>query len=173
MYEDVRYKAFKEKILDDIKVNIKTYITELKINEKFPTDDSTILSETCAQKCYVTKIQALEMELARKDDIIYVSKYFYNINSHNVPCKTHKIWQLEDSVKSLVVLEDISSCDNEGKTSSKKNDHTTNPVVESNMKKLENQLIDVKKKYKGHYYKDHFVKIKGISINNPSNALVI
>ena len=56
MCEDVRYKAFKEKILDDIKVNIKTYITELKINEKFPTDDSTILSETCAQKCYVTKI---------------------------------------------------------------------------------------------------------------------
>ena len=55
MYEDVRYKAFKEEILD-IKVNIKTYITELKINEKFPTDDSTILSETCAQKCYVTKI---------------------------------------------------------------------------------------------------------------------
>ena len=31
MYEDVRYKAFKEKILDDIKVDIKTCITELKI----------------------------------------------------------------------------------------------------------------------------------------------
>ena len=31
MYEDVRNKAFKEKILDDIKVDIKTCITELKI----------------------------------------------------------------------------------------------------------------------------------------------
>ena len=31
MYEDVRYKAFKEKILDDIKVDIKTCMTELKI----------------------------------------------------------------------------------------------------------------------------------------------
>ena len=39
------------------------------------------------------------------------------------------------------------------------------------MKKLQNQLIDVRKKYKERYYKDHFVKIKDISINNPSNAL--
>ena len=51
------------------------------------------------------------------------------------------------------------------------NDNTTNPVVESNMKKLENQLTDVRKKYEERYYKDHFVKIKDISINNPSNAL--
>ena len=39
------------------------------------------------------------------------------------------------------------------------------------MKKVENQLIDVRKKYKERYYKDHFVKIKDISINNSSNAL--
>ena len=39
------------------------------------------------------------------------------------------------------------------------------------MKKLENQLIDVRKKYKERYYKDHFVKIKDISINSPSNTL--
>ena len=39
------------------------------------------------------------------------------------------------------------------------------------MKKLENQLIDVRKKYKERYYKDHFVKIKDVSFNNPSNAL--
>ena len=39
------------------------------------------------------------------------------------------------------------------------------------MKKLENQLIVVRKKYKERYYKSHFVKIKHISINNPSNAL--
>ena len=97
-------------------------------------------------------------------------KYFHNINSHNVPRKTKLPWQLEDSDKSFAVLEDISPCDNKGKTSSKKNYNTANPVVESNMKKLENQLFNVRKKYKEHYYKDHFVKIKDISINNPSNA---
>ena len=75
-----------------------------------------------------------------------MSKYFQNINSYNVPCKTQLPWQLEDSDKSFVVLEDISPCDNKGKTCSKKNDNTANPVVESNMKKLENQLIDVRKK---------------------------
>ena len=103
------------------------------------------------------------MELARKDDIIYMSKYFHNVNSHNVPCKTQLSWQVEDSDKSFVVLEDISPCDNQGKTSSKKNDNTANPVVESNMKKFENQLIDVRKEYKERYYKDHFVKIKDIN----------
>ena len=97
-----------------------------------------------------------------------MSKYFHNINSYNVPCKTQLPWQLEDSDKSFVVLEDISPCDNKGKTSSKKNDNTANPVEESNMKKLENQLIDVRKNTN---YKDHFVKIKDISINNSSNAL--
>ena len=75
------------------------------------------------------------------------------------------------SDKSLVVLEDISSCDNKTKISSKKNDNTANPVVESNMTKLENQSIDVRKKYKERYYKDHFLKIKDISINSPSNTL--
>ena len=50
------------------------------------------------------------------------------------------------SDKNLVVLEDISSCDKKTKTSSKKNDNTANPVVESNMTKLENQSIDVRKK---------------------------
>ena len=98
-------------------------------------------------------------------------KYFHNINSHNVPCKTQSPWQLEDSDKSFGVLESISYCDNKGKTSSKKNDNTTNLVVESNLKKLENKLISVRKKYKERYYKDHFVKIKDISINNPCNAL--
>ena len=39
------------------------------------------------------------------------------------------------------------------------------------MKNFEDQLIDVRKKYKKRYYKDHFVKIKVVSINNPSNAL--
>ena len=172
MYEEVKYKALNEKLLDDIKVNIKTYIKELETNENFPDNESTILSETHDQKWYDTRIKSLEAELARKDDIIYnMSKYFHNINSYNVPCKTQPPWQLEDSDKSFVVLEDISPCDNIDKTSSKKNDNTVNSVVESNMKKLENQLIDLRKKYKERYYKDHFVKIKDISINNSSNAL--
>ena len=122
------------------------------IEEIFPNNYSTILSETHDQKWHDTRIKSLETVLARKDDIIYnMSKYFHNINSHNVPCKTH--------------------CNDKGKTSSKKNDNVANPVVESNMKKLEDQLIDVRKKYKERYYKDHFVKIKDIPINNPSNAL--
>ena len=147
MYEEVEYKALKKKLLDDIKVDIKTYIKELETNKKFPNNDSTILSETHDQKWYDTRIKSLETELARKDDIIYnMLKYFQNINSHNVPCKTQLPWQLEDSDKSFVVLEDISPCNNKGKTCSKKNDNTANPVVESNMKKLENQLIDVRKK---------------------------
>ena len=172
MYEEVKYKALKEKLLDDIKVDIKTYIKELETNEKFPNNDSTILSEIHDQKWYDTRIKSLETELARKDDNFYnMSKCFHNINSYNVRCKTQLPWQLEDSDKSFVVLEDISPCDNKGKTSSKKNDNTANPVEESNIKKLENQLIDVRKKYKEHYYKDHFVKIKDISINNSSNAL--
>ena len=167
MYEEVRYKALKEKLLDDI----KTYITELEINEKLPRNDSTILSETHDQKWYDARIKSLETELARKDDIIYnMSKFFHNINLQNASCKAQLPWQLGDSDKSLVVLEDISSWDNKGKTSSKKNDNTANPVVESNMKKLENQLIDVRKKYKERYYKDHFVKIKHMSINSPSKA---
>ena len=92
-----------------------------------------------------------------------MSKYFYNINSYNVHCKTQLPWQLKDSDKSFVFLEDTSSCNNKGKVSSKKNDNTTNPVEESNMKELENQLIDVRKKDKERYYKDHFVKIKDIN----------
>ena len=100
-----------------------------------------------------------------------ISELVWILVNCNVPCKTQLPWQLEDSDKSFVVLEDISPCDNKGKTSSKKNDNTANPVVESSMKKLQNQLIDVRKKYKERYYKDHFVKIKDISINNPSNAL--
>ena len=71
MYEDVRYKALKEKLLGDIKVDIKTCITELVIDEKFPEDGSTILSGTHDQKWYETRIRLLETELARKDDIIY------------------------------------------------------------------------------------------------------
>ena len=35
IYEEVRYNALKGKALDDIKVDIKTYIMELEINEKF------------------------------------------------------------------------------------------------------------------------------------------
>ena len=38
------------------------------------------------------------------------------------------------------------------------------------MKKLENQLIDLRKKYKERYCKDYFVQIKDMSINNTSNA---
>ena len=57
MYEEVRYKALKEKLLEDIKVDIKSYITELEINEKFPRIDSTILSETHDQKWYDTRIK--------------------------------------------------------------------------------------------------------------------
>ena len=90
---------------------------------------------------------------------------------HNVSCKTQLPWQYEDSDKSLVALEGIYSCDDKGKTSSKKNDNTTNPLMESNMKKLENHRINVRKKYKEHHYKDHFVKIKYILINNSSNAI--
>ena len=82
-----------------------------------------------------------------------------------MPCKTQLPWQREDSDKSFAVLENISACDNIGKTSTKKNDRTKNPVVESNMKKLENQLIYVRKKYKERYYKDHFVKIEDITFN--------
>ena len=120
---------------------------------------------------YDARIKSLEKELAGKDDIIYnMSKIFRNINLQNASCKAQLPWQLGDSDKSLVVLEDIS-CDNKGKTFSKENDNTANPVVESNMKKLENQLIDVRKKYKERHYKDHFVKIKDISINSPSNTL--
>ena len=92
--------------------------------------------------------------------IIYMSKYFHNINLQDTSCKAQLPWELGDSNKSLVILEDISSCNNKGKTFSKKNDNMANPVVESNMKKLENQLIDVRKKYKERYYKDHFIKIK-------------
>ena len=103
--------------------------------------------------------------------IIYMSKYFHNINLQDTSCKAQLPWELGDSNKSLVILEDISSCNNKGKTFSKKNDNMANPVVESNMKKLENQLIDVRKKYKERYYKDHFVKIKDMSINSPSNTL--
>ena len=168
MYEEVRYKALKEKLLDDI----KTYITELEINEKLPRNDSTILPETHDQKWYDARIKSLKTELARKYDIIYnMTKLFHNINLQNASCKARLPWQLGDSDKSLVVLEDIFSCDNKGKTSSKKNGNTANPVVESDMKKLENQPIDVRTKYKERFYKDHFVKIKDISINSPSNTL--
>ena len=146
MYEEVKYKALKEKLLDDIKVDIKTYITELEINEKLPRNDSTILSETNDQKWYDARIKSLETKLARQDDIIYnMSKFFHNINLQNASRKAQLQWQLGDSDKSLVVLEDISSCDNKCKTFSKKNDNTANPVVESNMKKLENQCNQCKK----------------------------
>ena len=68
------------------------------IEEIFPNNYSTILSETHDQEWYDTRIKSFETELARKDDIIYnMSKYFHNINSHNVPCKTQLLWQLEDS----------------------------------------------------------------------------
>ena len=158
MYEEVRYKALKEKLLDDIKVDIKTYITELEINEKLPRNDSTILSETNDQKWYDARIKSLETKLARQDDIIYnMSKFFHNINLQNASRKAQLQWQLEDSDKSLVVLEDISSCDNKCETPSKKSDNTANPVVESNIKKLENRLIDARNKYKECYYKYHFV----------------
>ena len=103
-------------------------------------------------------------QLARKDDIIYnMPKSFHNINLQNASCKAHLLWQLGNSDKSLVVLEDISSCDNKGKTFSKKNDNMANPVVQSNMKKLENQQIDVRKKYKK--LKDLFCKNKRLYIN--------
>ena len=103
--------------------------------------------------------------------IIYMSKYFHNINLQDTSCKAQLPWELGDSNKSLVILEDISSCNNKGKTFSKKNDNMANPVVESNMKKHENKLIDVRKKYKERYCKDHFVEIKDISINSTSNTL--
>ena len=107
------------------------------------------------------------MDTARKDNIICnMSKYFYNINSHNASCKTQLPWQLKDSDKSVVVLEDMSSWDNKGKTSIKKTDNTKNPVVENNMMKLENQLNDVRNKIQWPYCKDHFLKRKYISINN-------
>ena len=50
MYEEVKCKALKEKLLDNIKVDIKTSVTELEIDKKFPRNDSTILSETHDQK---------------------------------------------------------------------------------------------------------------------------
>ena len=103
--------------------------------------------------------------------IIYMSKYFHNINLQDASCKAQLPSELGDSNKGLVILEDISSCNNKGKTFSKKNDNMANPVVESNMKKLENKLIDVIEKYKERHCKDHFVEIKDISINSPSNTL--
>ena len=72
MFEEVRYKALKQELLLDIKVDIKTYITELEINEKFPRSGSTILSETHDQKWYETRIKSLETELARKFLIVFV-----------------------------------------------------------------------------------------------------
>ena len=60
MYEEVKYKPLKEKLLDDIKVDIKTYIKELETNEKFPKNDSTILSKTHNQNWYDTRIKSLE-----------------------------------------------------------------------------------------------------------------
>ena len=50
MCEEVRYKALKEKLLDDIKVDVRKYITKLEVNEKCSRNDSTILSETHDQK---------------------------------------------------------------------------------------------------------------------------
>ena len=100
-----------------------------------------------------------------------MSKYFHNINLQDASCKAQLPSELGDSNKGLVILEDISSCNNKGKTFSKKNDNMANPVVESNMKKLENKLIDVIEKYKERHCKDHFVEIKDISINSPSNTL--
>ena len=88
MHEEVKYKALKEKLLDDIKVDIKTYIKELETNEKFPKNDSTTLSETHDQKWYDTRIKSLETELTRKDDIIYkMSKYFHNIGNLEIQIK--------------------------------------------------------------------------------------
>ena len=72
MFEEVRYKALKQELLLDIKVDIKTYITELEINEKFPRSGSTILSEAHDQKWYETRIKSLETELARKFLIVFV-----------------------------------------------------------------------------------------------------
>ena len=95
MYDEVRYKALEEKLFDDIKVDIKTYIKELKGDGKLLRNESTILLETYDQKWYDTRLISLEMKLVRKDDITYnLSKYFYNINSHNVLCKTQLLWQL-------------------------------------------------------------------------------
>ena len=149
MYEEVRYKALKEKLLDNIKVDIKTYITELEINKKLSRNDSTILPETHDQKWYDVRIKSLETELARKNDIICMSKFFHNINLQDASCKDQLPQHFRYSDKSLVVLEDIiSSCNNKGKTSTKKNDNTANLVMESNIKKLENRLIDVRKKWK-------------------------
>ena len=100
MCEEVRYKALKEKLLDDIKVDVRKYITKLEVNEKFSRNDSTILSETHDQKWYDARIKSLETELPRKNGIIYnMSKYFHNINSHNASCKTQLPWQFEDSGK--------------------------------------------------------------------------
>ena len=95
MYDEVKYKALEEKLFDDIKVDIKTYIKELKGNGKLLRNESAILLETYDQKWYDTRLISLEMKLVRKDDITYnLSKYFYNINSHNVLCKTQLLWQL-------------------------------------------------------------------------------
>ena len=95
MYDEVRYKALEEKLFDDIKVDIKTFIKELKGDGKLLRNESTILLETYDQKWYDTRLISLEMKLVRKDDITYnLSKYFYNINSHNVLCKTQLLWQL-------------------------------------------------------------------------------
>ena len=43
IYEEVRYNALKGKALDDIKVDIKTYIMELEINEKFICQNISII----------------------------------------------------------------------------------------------------------------------------------
>ena len=43
IYEEIRYKALKGKSLDDIKVDIKTYIMELEINEKFICQNISII----------------------------------------------------------------------------------------------------------------------------------
>ena len=58
MYEEVKYNALKEKLLDDIKVDIKTYIKELETNKKIPKNNSTILLETQDKKWYDTRIKS-------------------------------------------------------------------------------------------------------------------
>ena len=93
MYEEVRYKALKDKLLHDVKVDIKTYITESEINEKLSRNDSTILSDTHDQKWYDARIKSLEMELARKNDVIHnMSNFFHNINFQNASCKAQLPW---------------------------------------------------------------------------------
>ena len=81
--------------------------------------------------------------------------------------------QREDSDTSFAVLEYISSCDNKGKTFTKKNKQYNKSSGGEQHEETWNQLIDVRKKYKECYYKYHFVKMGVCIFRPPAHCLAL